>query len=265
MTVTDENALTKKIPLIEMFGPTIQGEGALIGQQTYFLRFGGCDYRCTMCDSMHAVDPEQIKANAKWLTQDEIADDVKAFAHPDTTPWVTFSGGNPCIHNLSHLVKRLHDQGMKIAVETQGTFWQEWLRDCDIITVSPKGPGMGERFDLEIFESFINSCALRESYLRGPKINIKVVVFGPEDLEFAKTIYGWCLGSWFDPAHFYLSQGNSNPPGHLYSDTHVALLCDMLRTKYLTLFNMIKNDPDLCNLKFLPQWHVWLWGNRQGV
>ena len=62
----------KKLPLMELFGPTIQGEGTVIGQQTYFLRFGLCDYKCRMCDSMHAVDPRLVKANATYLTQAEI-------------------------------------------------------------------------------------------------------------------------------------------------------------------------------------------------
>ena len=33
--------------IAEIFGPTIQGEGALIGEPTVFVRAGGCDYRCS--------------------------------------------------------------------------------------------------------------------------------------------------------------------------------------------------------------------------
>ena len=45
-----------QIRVNEIFGPTIQGEGALIGQPTIFVRTGGCDYRCSWCDTLHAVD-----------------------------------------------------------------------------------------------------------------------------------------------------------------------------------------------------------------
>ncbi len=38
-----------KISVSEVFGPTIQGEGALIGKPTVFVRTGGCDYRCSWC------------------------------------------------------------------------------------------------------------------------------------------------------------------------------------------------------------------------
>ena len=47
-----------KIRVSEIFGPTIQGEGVLIGLPTVFVRTGGCDYRCSWCDSLHAVDPK---------------------------------------------------------------------------------------------------------------------------------------------------------------------------------------------------------------
>ena len=44
------------VRISEIFGPTIQGEGVLIGQPTVFVRIGGCDYRCSWCDTLHAVD-----------------------------------------------------------------------------------------------------------------------------------------------------------------------------------------------------------------
>ena len=33
-----------KIPVLEIFGPTIQGEGMVVGQKTMFIRTAGCDY-----------------------------------------------------------------------------------------------------------------------------------------------------------------------------------------------------------------------------
>ena len=49
-------ASAETIRISEIFGPTIQGEGMLIGQPTVFVRTGGCDYRCSWCDTLHAVD-----------------------------------------------------------------------------------------------------------------------------------------------------------------------------------------------------------------
>ena len=45
------------IRVSEIFGPTVQGEGALIGKPTVFVRTGGCDFRCSWCDTLHAVLP----------------------------------------------------------------------------------------------------------------------------------------------------------------------------------------------------------------
>jgi 7-carboxy-7-deazaguanine synthase len=32
-----------RIPVMEIFGPTVQGEGMVIGQKTMFVRTAGCD------------------------------------------------------------------------------------------------------------------------------------------------------------------------------------------------------------------------------
>lgn len=258
MSEQPEGKLQKKIPLVEMFGPTIQGEGAVIGQQTYFMRFGLCDYRCRMCDSMHAVDPVQVKTHARFLTQEQIADEfVKEFWLRDSTRWISLSGGNPCIHDLSFLISVLGRSGFKFAVETQGTLAPSWLSLCDIITVSPKGPGMGENCDLNVLDSFMRYVMSAHP----TAVNIKVVVFDARDLEFAKLL-------WERYRHngilFYLSLGNPYPPGLQPKDpdwsTHMATLIGA----YKQLFEDIKQDPILSQMRFLPQWHVFVWGNEKG-
>ena len=47
-----------RILVSEIFGPTVQGEGPLIGQPSVFVRTGGCDYRCSWCDTLYAVLPQ---------------------------------------------------------------------------------------------------------------------------------------------------------------------------------------------------------------
>ena len=45
-----------KLPVLEIFGPTFQGEGRAIGQKTMFVRTAGCDYHCDWCDSAFTWD-----------------------------------------------------------------------------------------------------------------------------------------------------------------------------------------------------------------
>ena len=43
------------------------------------------------------------------------------------------SGGNPAIlaANMAELVTKLKERGVTLAVETQGSRWQNWLKDID--------------------------------------------------------------------------------------------------------------------------------------
>lgn len=256
-TSQETSKLQKKIPIVEMFGPTIQGEGAVIGQQTYFMRFGLCDYKCKMCDSMHAVDPVQVRENARFLTQEEIANEfVKELWLRGSTKWVSLSGGNPCIHDLSFLISVLSRAGFKFAVETQGTLAPSWLSMCDVITVSPKGPGMGEHCDIAALDRFM-------SYVMSAHptaVNIKIVVFDQRDLEFAKMLYER-YGQTGVP--FYLSLGNPHPPGQ-DSDVSFTEHMYVLLGSYKRLFEDIKQDSILSQMRFLPQWHVFVWSNDRG-
>lgn len=284
----------KKIPVVEMFGPTIEGEGAVIGQQTMFIRFGLCDYKCAQCDSKHAVDPELVKALAVWQTQDEIADSLLAMMKAKNCEHIrniTFSGGNPCIHELSQLVYRLHAAGKKVIVETQGTKYPSWLGLVDHLSVSPKSPGMGEKFDPHVFQAFLSKAlghhqkevAIGYNYAYECSLSIKVVVFSAQDIEFAVGISELCkehewIGLW---DNFYLSLGNPNPPEFALQseypypqfpeavqgviDTNLTskktLVFDLI-SRYNNLSEEIMQDPRLHFAKFLPQLHVWVWGNE---
>ena len=93
--------MTARDPAIrvsEIFGPTIQGEGVLIGLPTVFVRTGGCDYRCSWCDSLHAVDSrfrhewEMMSPDAVWQRSLRLSGGRPVM--------VSLSGGNPAIQPL---------------------------------------------------------------------------------------------------------------------------------------------------------------------
>lgn len=232
--MTQERAL----PIIEIFGPVLQGEGRMIGAQTLFVRLGLCDFRCVWCDSLYAVLPEQVQANAEQLTPAEIVERLNAL-NPQT-PWVTLSGGNPALHDLGALVERLHAQGRQIAVETQGTVFREWLRACEVVTVSPKPPSSGMQTNYTQLDRF---AAL-------PQANLKVVVFDEADYAYARGIHLRYPG-----VPFYLQVGNT-----VGQDDTAALLA-----KLDWLGRTALADPAMGAAVVLPQLHVLLYGNRRGV
>lgn len=172
----------RRYPIIEVFGPTIQGEGIQTGHVTHFLRFGGCGYKCTWCDSMHAVDPKQIKENRTMMTVGEIG---SAILRLPQAPWITFTGGDPCMHDLTELVTWCDRNRISTCVETQGEFWPKWLYDVDVITLSPKPPSSG---NVTAIETFVQELVMLRQRANG-QICIKPVIFDSADLQYAITLY----------------------------------------------------------------------------
>lgn len=265
----------RRFLVAEIFGPTFQGEGPLAGCKTMFVRFAGCDFRCRMCDSLHAVLPELIARTASRLTAAEILAQLQQLAAGSGTRWVTLSGGNPALWDLRALCDLLHRAGFAIAVETQGSLAPAWLRACEVVVVSPKGPGMGEAFDAAVFAAF---CAnLAEPSAPGaalPRMFLKVVLFGPEDVELAlraaaiasQTFPGmeadgrcfFNLGNRFPPA---VDPGSGVMQSPLAPDAHVLqLLAD-----YRRLWAQLLPDPRIRDWRFLPQLHALLYSNQPGV
>ena len=50
--------MSRLLPVSEVFGPTIQGEGPHAGRRVYFVRLGGCNLSCSWCDSAYTWDGE---------------------------------------------------------------------------------------------------------------------------------------------------------------------------------------------------------------
>lgn len=251
----------KRFPVMEIFGPTIQGEGVVIGTRTLFVRFGLCDYKCTMCDSMHAVDPISVKNNARRMTAVEIADELIRTLQRTNCSWVTLSGGNPAIHDLSTLTCILREFGVPVSIETQGTFAPDWIYDCSYITVSPKGPGMGEKFEPQKYKAFYDKFHEHSGF------SVKVVVFDVRDLEFASMIAQMSPHT-ISRDRFYLSHGNPYPPVLATGDAMPeALREDWLNEsirRYEMMVDELKDFPALRTARFLPQLHHWIWSNEKG-
>ena len=239
------------LPVMEIFGPTLQGEGALIGIPTYFIRLGGCDYRCSWCDSMHAVDPAIWKKKAERLEPEGIVHRLGEL--PKGPLWITLSGGNPAIHECGALVTILQDRGYKVALETQGTIYKPWIAGCDLVTVSPKGPSSETETPLNITTTFFDK--LRGDFFTGNKV-IKIVIADEADLSYASRVAKLKIGP-----TMYLQPCNMDY-GKDISLTYQRL---KLLSDLVTLQKNVTKYPDLRQATILPQLHVLLWGNKIGV
>jgi 7-carboxy-7-deazaguanine synthase len=236
----------RKIPVIEIFGPTIQGEGAVIGQKTMFIRTGGCDYSCKWCDSAFTWNGTE-KPNL--MTPQEIFDKVlelggNNFSH------VTISGGNPALWKqpMEELIDMFHEKGYSIGLETQGSIWQPWFWKIDDLIISPKPPSSGMKPDLDTLDEIILRLQVRSV-----NFSIKVVVFDDEDFEFAKMI-----NKRYNQPIFYLSVGNENP-------NEEGDISPRLLKKLDWLWNKVLSDPEMNNARPLPQLHTLVWANKRGV
>jgi 7-carboxy-7-deazaguanine synthase len=240
----------KKFRISEIFGPTIQGEGALLGQKTHFIRFGGCDYRCVWCDSMYAVDPTQV-AQLPQMDVDEILDRLELLP---MAPWVTLSGGNPALFDLDDLVTRLHYRGIKIAIETQGTVFKDWLGAVDLVTCSPKPPSSGNMTAPSTALKFYEKWESKRFYTG--KFVFKIVVFDDADWDYAKIMFKdrQDLECW-------VQVGNPWFRGETMDVTRMLVLIGKLRE----LSERVLADEEMSHVRVTPQLHVLLWGNARGV
>lgn len=251
-------------PVVEIFGPTIQGEGVDQGVVAHFVRFGGCDFRCTWCDTPYAVLPDEVRANSTKMSAYEIAEDL---AVRGDAPWVVLTGGNPALHDLDQLVDELHDMGLLVAVETQGSRWREWMRKVDRLCVSPKPPSALEPKSHNGVGRFLEEGlrARMDDDRAYEWLFIKIPIFTDEDLDFAEL-----MRSQLSDALLFLSAGNDagrtvgNPERR---DTRtIAGVRRDLSDKYKWLVEATFKRPKLCvpDVIVQAQMHVLAWGNEKG-
>lgn len=238
--------MVAKIPVLEIFGPTIQGEGRVIGRKTMFVRTAGCDYRCSWCDSAFTWDGS-AKEDIKLMTAEEIYNQLKKIGG-DRFDHVTISGGNPTlIKGIQDLVDLFEEKQIYTALETQGSKFQPWMRQINDLTISPKPPSSNMKPNIDILDSVIEQCI--ESTL-----NLKVVIFDDDDYEFAKMIHHR-----YPNIPFYLQVGNP------YLDDDVDNHTEKLLSRYEALVDRVMASNDMNQVYVLPQLHTLLWSNKKGV
>ncbi|WHX38677.1 7-carboxy-7-deazaguanine synthase QueE [Mesobacillus sp. AQ2] len=240
-----------KIPVMEIFGPTIQGEGMVVGQKTMFVRTAGCDYSCAWCDSAFTWDGSgndlirQMDAIEVWNELTTLGGDGFSY--------VTISGGNPALlKNLSSLVNLLKEKNINICLETQGSKWQDWFLDIQALTLSPKPPSSGMKTDFYVLDKIVDRLAEKGAL---QNVSLKVVIFDDIDYDYAKMVH-----TRYPALSFYLQVGNDDIVTENRQELAVSLV-----DKYEWLIDKVMNDNEMKNVRVLPQLHVYIWGNKRGV
>lgn len=124
------NGVDKPLRVKEIFF-SIQGEGPFAGVPATFVRLGGCNIRCTWCDTDYSTE-------LRDMCIPEILNEIQS-------PLVVISGGEPFAQNIAPLAEALLDDGKTVQVETNGSLsvpafpWDEVT-----VIVSPKVGGLNK-------------------------------------------------------------------------------------------------------------------------
>ena len=241
------------IPVAEIFGPTIQGEGPHVGMQTLFVRVAGCDFKCAWCDSKFAW---KIDGSIKRYGTKELADILVKECNNSKCSNVVLTGGNPCLYDFKQVIDILHNNNITVDIETQGSKMPDWLLDVDLLVISPKAPSSKQPDVYKTVNEYMNMKLL--SSIK-QKVAIKIPVFNEEDFEFAIKYYA--LVDYYREKgvdiDLYLSVGNTNT-------TEAGDISKRVLSDYEKLINMVANSY-MKRVFILPQVHTLIWGNKQGV
>ena len=100
--------------VVEIF-ESINGEGMRAGELAVFVRFAGCNLRCSYCDTMWANEADTVYQE---MELSEIVEKVCQFSVRN----VTITGGEPLLQkNVDLLLSELVKKGLSVEIETNGS------------------------------------------------------------------------------------------------------------------------------------------------
>ena len=127
----------------EIFGPTIQGEGKLVGSPSVFIRFGKCNFKCEgfnveyetpsgikkcACDTYYAVDTAFKDTWTKYKSYNSIVEEVDKLISKNNYDYkidIVITGGEPLLYwnkeEFQKLLKHYIDNGHKVTIETNAS------------------------------------------------------------------------------------------------------------------------------------------------
>ncbi|WP_371500338.1 7-carboxy-7-deazaguanine synthase QueE [Kitasatospora sp. NBC_00374] len=177
--------LPASLPVVEKFGPTLQGEGPSAGRLALFLRLGGCNLTCSWCDTPYSWDGKRFDLR-KEITRVPVVDLAEwAAEHPHAI--IVLTGGETLLHQGTDAWRSwmavLRHTTRRVEIETNGTITPKPVSlgvPRLSFNVSPKLENSGVAEDRRIIPDALEAFA---DLSHRDRARFKFVATGPDDLE----------------------------------------------------------------------------------
>jgi 7-carboxy-7-deazaguanine synthase len=235
------------VRIAEIF-TSIQGEGALAGVPSVFVRISGCNLRCAWCDTPYASwAPEGPEMPVEAVAAEALRPGLRH---------VVLTGGEPMVaRGIHRLASALRAAGRHVTIETAATIAPEGI-GCDLASLSPKsgnstpsesaGRGWPERHEHRRRQPGILRAWIGHARAVGAQVQLKFVVRAPEDLGEIDALLAEAAPGLPPETVFLMPEG-------IARDTLIA------RASWLVPACVARGFRYGCRL------HVDLFGNRRGT
>lgn len=227
---------------------SIQGEGLLVGTRQIFLRFAGCNLRCSYCDTAWSLNeaaecrfypktgnrnPIQYIKNPIGIMQ--VAELIKNF----NSLWISFTGGEPllCADYIRELALILKPKGYKFLLESNGTLYEQLavcISHLDMISMDFKLPSATGRNLWEEHRCFLLRAREKPGY-------VKIVITAKSSCQELDRAVGIISG--IDKSIPLILQ-----PAAPYGSVHAPSMEDVLKMQEIAM-------KSLDDVRVIPQVH----------
>lgn len=224
---------------------SVQGEGALTGVPSVFVRTSGCNLRCDWCDTPYASwSPEGLEMSLGEILKTVLQHSARH---------VVITGGEPMVAKEIHeLIALFQKQGKHVTVETAGTVDPGGLT-VELVSLSPKlanstpsleiaGAAWVQRHE----QTRLQPDVLRAWIESSRDYQLKFVISSEADLIEAQNVVA-NLGIPILPEKILLM-----PEG---------VSMEVMRTRYPLLIKACLNH----GYRLSPRLHIELFGNKRGT